>query len=83
MFIGILSGTQETIKVAKKNLDYFKREQSIYYDWTNEDHFNLMNMSELPSFQNPGFKELGVTPHEILPTVHETCASYLVSFARE
>jgi len=58
-------------------LDYFKREQSIYYDWTNEDHFNLMNMSELPSFQNPGFKELGVTPHEILPTVHETCASYL------
>jgi len=58
-------------------MDYIKREQSLYYDWTNEDHFNLMNMSELPSFQNPGFKELGVTPHEILPSVHETCASYL------
>jgi len=57
-------------------LDYMKREGSMYYDWTNEDHFNLMNMSHKPSFQNPGFKELGVEAHCILPTVHETATGY-------
>jgi len=57
-------------------LDYMKREQSMYYDWTNEDHFNLMNMSDKPTFENPGFKELGVQPQCILPTVHESAAGY-------
>ena len=58
-----------------------KREQSYYYDWTNEDHFNLMNMSDKPSFTNPGFKELGVKAHCPLPTIHESCVSYLVIIA--
>ena len=57
-----------------------KREQSMYFDWTNEDHFNMMNMSHKPTFENPGFKELGVKPRCILPSIHEACASYLVSF---
>ena len=61
-------------------LDYIKREQSMYYDWTNEDHFNLMNMSDKPSFEAPGFKELGVQPMCILPTVHESAAGYYVSY---
>ena len=56
-----------------------KREQSMYFDWTNEDHFNLMNMSDKPSFEAPGFKELGVQPQCILPTVHESATGYYVS----
>ena len=58
-----------------------KREQSMYFDWTNEDHFNLMNMSDKPSFQAPGFKELGVQPQCILPTVHESATGYYVSYS--
>merc|ERR1719431_1244549 len=57
-------------------LDYVKREQSHYYDWTNEDHFNLMNLSDKPTFQNPGFKELGIKPRCPLPTIHESCVNY-------
>jgi len=62
---------------AVRFLDYMKREQSMYFDWTNEDHFNMMNMSHKPTFENPGFKELGVKPHCVLPSIHEACASYL------
>ena len=62
-----------------RGLDYMKREQSMYFDWTNEDHFNLMNMSDKPSFEAPGFKELGVQPQCILPTVHESATGYYVS----
>ena len=60
-------------------MDYMKREQSMYYDWTNEDHYNIMNMSDKPTFEAPGFKELGVSPQCILPTVHESAAGYYVS----
>ena len=56
-----------------------KRDQSIWTDWTNEDFFNLQNMSHKPSFKAPGFKELGVVPKPALPTIHETCAAYYVS----
>lgn len=62
-----------------RGLDYMKREQSMYVDWTNEDHFNLMNMSDKPSFEAPGFKELGVQPQCILSTVHESATGYYVS----
>jgi hypothetical protein len=57
-------------------MDYIKRDQSIWTDWTNEDFFNLQNMSHKPSFKAPGFKELGVVPKPALPTIHETCAAY-------
>lgn len=57
-------------------LDFSHRFKSFYADWTNEDHFNLMNMSHMPTFKNPGFKELGMTLACPLETIHESCTNH-------
>ena len=61
-------------------LDFVHRYKSHYSDWTNEDHFNLMNMSHVPTFQNPGFADLGMTLNCPLQSIHESCTNYMVSW---
>lgn len=58
-------------------LDFVHRYKSHYSDWTNEDHFNLMNMSHVPTFQNPGFADLGMTLNCPLQSIHESCTNYM------
>lgn len=57
-------------------LDFVHRHKSHYADWTNEDHFNLMNMSHEPTFENPGFAELGMTLNCPLQAIHESCTNF-------
>ena len=61
-------------------LDYIQRSKSHYADWTNTDHFNLMNMSHVPTFKNPGFAELGMRLNCPLEAIHECSTNYFVSF---
>jgi len=60
-------------------IDFMHRHKSYYADWTNEDHFNLQNMSHFPTFQNPGFKELGMTLNAPLQAIHESASNFYVS----
>jgi len=57
-------------------LDFVHRSKSLYSDWTNEDHFNMMNMSHVPSFENPGFSELGMRLNCPLEAIHESATNY-------
>jgi len=57
-------------------LDYIQRSKSHYADWTNTDHFNLMNMSHVPTFKNPGFAELGMRLNCPLEAIHECSTNY-------
>ena len=60
-------------------LDFLMRHKSLYSDWTNTDHFNLMNMSHKPTFENPGFAELGMNLNCPLQAIHESGTNYYVS----
>ena len=60
-------------------LDFVDRHKSHYNDWTNECHFNMMNQSHTPTFDNPGFKELGIVQNCPLQAIHESCSNYFVS----
>jgi len=57
-------------------LDFLMRHKSLYSDWTNTDHFNLMNMSHKPTFENPGFAELGMNLNCPLQAIHESGTNY-------
>ena len=61
-----------------RGLDFVMRHKSLYSDWTNTDHFNMMNMSHKPTFQNPGFAELGMNLNCPLQAIHESATNYYV-----
>jgi len=57
-------------------LDYVHRNKSMYADWTSEDHFNMMNMTHKPTFENPGFADIGVKLNDPLIAIHECMANF-------
>ena len=73
-------------------LDYVHRNKSMYADWTSEvgtfscfknsinfqDHFNMMNMTHKPTFENPGFSDIGVKLNDPLIAIHECMANFSV-----